>query len=172
MIPCISFFMIIRNRTTNPLNTTQRRRVRRDVFCQLIVLRTQRRAITARDRRDLQIPMRERKWTVREKTLRPRAVTARLCGRRHRVEKNTSAHSASLRGIVSGMIADNHFFFLYHELHEYHEPESLCGCPEFMSSTMNGGNHQRWMLRIYTSTADNKAVRLHHSWLPSSLRRP
>jgi len=45
----------------HPLNTTQRRRVRRDVFCQLIVLRTQRRTITARDRRDLQIPMRERK---------------------------------------------------------------------------------------------------------------
>ena len=32
-------------------------------------------------------------------------------------------------------------------------------------NTMNGGNHQWWMLRIYISPADNKAARLPNSWL-------
>jgi hypothetical protein len=92
------------------------------------------------------------------------------------LKKNREAWSAQreakVKNATFGSYDSLYIFFLYHELHEYHEPESLYGYSEFMSSTMNGGNHEWWMLRIYISPADNKAARLHHSWLPSSLRRP
>ena len=42
----------------------------------------------------------------------------------------------------------------------------FCSCLEFIHSTMNHGNHEWWMLRIYTTSLGYKAVRLPYSWLP------